>query len=205
MLALLVRRSGEVVSRDEIREHVWSGATFVDFSQSLNSCMRQIREALGDDAETPQYIQTLPRRGYRFLLPIESSQGDVAARVTRLNVLPLRILRPDPETDFLAFSPPDAVTSSLSGLDSLVVRSSIVAARFGSEPLDPKRIATEADVDVVLTGSLLRSGEQLRVSTQLTEVRARCVGHNRLRYRSATSSPSRTNSQPASSTPFHCR
>lgn len=172
VLALLVRHSGEVVTREEIREHVWSGGTFVDFSQSLNSCMRQIREALGDDAETPRYIQTLPRRGYRFLLPVESSQTGATAPVTRLIVLPFRILRPDPETDFLAFSLPDAVTSSLSGLDSLVVRSSIVASRFGSEPLDPKRIAAEADVDVVLTGSLLRSGEQLRVSTQLTEVPA---------------------------------
>ena len=170
VLALLVRRSGEVVTRDEIRQHVWTGDTFVDFSQSLNTCMRQIREALGDDAETPRYIQTLPRRGYRFLLPIEPSQATPADPVTRLIVLPFRILRPDPDTDFLAFSLPDAVTSSLSGLDALVVRSSIVASRFGSGPLDPKVIAAEADVDFVLTGSLLRSAEQLRVSTQLTEV-----------------------------------
>jgi DNA-binding winged helix-turn-helix (wHTH) protein len=159
VLALRVRRSGEVVTRDEIRQHVWTGDTFVDFSQSLNPCMRQIREALGDDAETPRYIQTLPRRGYRFLLPIEPSQATPADPATRLIVLPFRILRPDPDTDFLAFSLPDAVTSSLSGLDALVVRSSIVASRFGSWPLDPKVIAAEADVDFVLTGSLLRSAE----------------------------------------------
>jgi DNA-binding winged helix-turn-helix (wHTH) protein/tetratricopeptide (TPR) repeat protein len=170
VLALLVQRNGEVVSREEIRRQVWSGGTFVDFSQSLNFCIRQIREALGDEAETPRYIQTLPRRGYRFLLPVESPERGAAVPTTRLIVLPFRILRPDPETDFLAFGLPDAVTSSLSGLDSLVVRSSIVASRFGSDPLDPKRIATEADVNVVLTGSLLRSGERLRVSTQLTEV-----------------------------------
>ena len=170
VLALLVRHSGEVVTREEIRQQVWSGDTFVDFGQSLNFCIRQIREALGDDAETPQYIQTLPRRGYRFLLPVESGEAGLEAPVTRLIVLPFRMLRPDPETDFLAFSLPDAVTSSLSGLRSLVVRSSVVASRFGGEPLDPKKIAAEADVDVVLTGSLLRAGDQLRVSTQLTEV-----------------------------------
>jgi non-specific serine/threonine protein kinase len=94
---------------------------------------------------------------------------------TRLIALPFRILRTDDETDFLAFSLPDAITSSLSGLDSIVVRSSLVAAHFGSERLDVKRIAAEADVDVVLTGTLLRAGEQLRVCTQLVEASAGTV------------------------------
>jgi TolB-like protein len=81
-------------------------------------------------------------------------------------------LRSDPETEFLAFSLPDAITTSVSGLASLVVRSSIVASRFAGETPDLNKIAAEADVDVVLTGTLLRSGEQLRVSTQLTELPA---------------------------------
>jgi TolB-like protein len=80
--------------------------------------------------------------------------------------------RPDPEIEFLAFSLPDAMTNSLSGLESLVMRSSLVASRFAGVPVDPKAIAGDADVDVVLSGSLLRSGEQLRLSTQLTEVPA---------------------------------
>ncbi len=92
-----------------------------------------------------------------------------ARPVTRLIVLPFRILRPDAETDFLAFSLPDAITSSLGVLDSLVVRSSAAAGRFAGEAPDLKRIATEADVDAVLTGTLLRGGDQLRVSTQLVE------------------------------------
>jgi DNA-binding winged helix-turn-helix (wHTH) protein/tetratricopeptide (TPR) repeat protein len=169
VLALLARRSGEVVSRDEIRQQIWCGDTFVDFDQGLNFCIRQIREALGDDAETPRYVETLPRRGYRFLLPVETESGAAGAALTRLIVLPFRMLRPDPETDFLAFSVPDAITSSLSGLESMVVRSSLVASRFAGE-VDPKALATEADVDVVLSGTLLRSGDRLRVSAQLTEV-----------------------------------
>ncbi|HEV2983151.1 MAG TPA: winged helix-turn-helix domain-containing protein [Vicinamibacterales bacterium] len=171
VLTLLARRSGEVVSRDEMRQQIWCGDTFVDFDQGLNFCIRQIREALGDDADAPQYIETLPRRGYRFLLPLETESGaDVArAPLTRLIVLPFRMLRPDTEMDFLAFSVPDAITSSLAGLESMVVRSNIVASRFAGE-VDPKALATEADVDVVLSGSLLRSGDRLRVSTQLTEV-----------------------------------
>jgi len=92
-----------------------------------------------------------------------------ARPMTRLIVLPFRILRSDPETDFLAFSLPDAVTSSLSGLDSLIVRSSIVASRFAGGAQDLRTIADEAGVDIVLTGTLVRAGEQLRVSMQLVE------------------------------------
>jgi DNA-binding winged helix-turn-helix (wHTH) protein/tetratricopeptide (TPR) repeat protein len=172
VLALLASRSGEVVARNEIREQIWSGDTFVDFDQGLNFCIRQIREALDDDAEAPHFIETLPRRGYRFLVPIVGAAPAVAAPLARLIVLPFRMLRPDLETEFLAFSLPDAITASVSGLASLVVRSSIAASRFAGEPLDLKRIAEEADVDVVLSGTLLRAADQVRVSAQLTEVPA---------------------------------
>ena len=74
VLELLVRRSGEVVTRDEIRDHVWHGDTFVDFEQGLNFCIRQIREGLGDTADAPRFIETLPRRGYRFLMPVNASE-----------------------------------------------------------------------------------------------------------------------------------
>src|SRR5215469_167818 len=62
VLELLVRRSGEVVTRDEIRERIWREDTFVDFEQGLNFCIRQIREAIGDTAGAPHFIETLPRR-----------------------------------------------------------------------------------------------------------------------------------------------
>jgi serine/threonine protein kinase/tetratricopeptide (TPR) repeat protein len=88
---------------------------------------------------------------------------------TRLIVLPFRALRSDPETDFLGFSLPDAITTSLSGLQSVIVRSSATAARFGTDAPDIRVIATEAEVDLVLSGTLLRAGEQLRVNTQLVE------------------------------------
>src|SRR5215471_4160392 len=133
VLEFLVRHGGEVVTRAEIREHVWSGDTFVDFEQGLNFCIRQIREALGDSADAPQFIETLPRRGYRFLAPVKTAEPDQPARVSRLIVLPFKMLRPDPETEFLAFSLPDALTGLLSGLRSLVVRSSMAAARFAAD------------------------------------------------------------------------
>ena len=171
VLELLARHSGKVLTRNEIREHVWCGDTFVDFEQGLNFCIRQIREALGDHAEAPRFIETQPRRGYRFLMPVTDVSARQPVRVTRLIVLPFRMLRADPDTDFLAFSLPDALTLSLSGLTSLVVRSSMAAARFGgaADTADPKTIAAEADVDVIVTGTLLRAGDQVRVTSQLTD------------------------------------
>jgi eukaryotic-like serine/threonine-protein kinase len=93
----------------------------------------------------------------------------LARALTRLVVLPFRILRPDPETDFLAFSLPDAIATSLSRTSSLVVRSSATAARFAGEAPDLKALASEADVDRVVMGTLLRSGDQLRAVAQLVE------------------------------------
>jgi DNA-binding winged helix-turn-helix (wHTH) protein/tetratricopeptide (TPR) repeat protein len=169
VLELLARRAGEVVTRQEFRDHVWRGDTFVDFEQGLNFCVRQVREALGDTADAPRFIETLPRRGYRFLMPVRAAEREHSAKVTRLIVLPFTMLRPDADTDFLAFSLPDALTASLVGLESLVVRSSSAAARFVGDAADPKHVAREADVDVVVTGTLLRAGGEVRVTTQLTD------------------------------------
>ena len=100
VLELLTRRSGEVVTRAEIREHVWSGDTFVDFEQGLNFCIRQIREVLGDTADAPRFIETLPRRGYRFLMPVTPVPSAEPARVTRLGLQqgPRRAARADRRT-----------------------------------------------------------------------------------------------------------
>jgi len=98
---------------------------------------------------------------------VQSSGRTRASR--RLIVLPFRMLRPDSEIDFLAYSLPDAISTSLSGLESLVVRSSAaVAATTGATP-DFARIAADASVDAVVCGTLLRAGEQVRVTTQLVE------------------------------------
>ena len=99
----------------------------------------------------------------------DSGTGASAKALTRLIVLPFRILRQDPETDFLAFSLADALTSALSGLQSLVVRSSAAAARFAEGTPDLKMVAREAEVDVILLGTLMRAGGQVRVTSQLVD------------------------------------
>ncbi|CAN5723694.1 hypothetical protein BH18ACI5_BH18ACI5_14960 [soil metagenome] len=99
-----------------------------------------------------------------------STASNTIRSMTRLIVLPFRLLRSDPEIDFLAFSLSDALTTSLSGLGSLVVRSSLTASSVATDAIDLQTIAAKADVDAVLTGTLLRANDQLRVTTQLTEV-----------------------------------
>ena len=72
LLALLASRSGQVVAREDIQQQIWGDETYVDFEQGMNHCIKQIRNALSDSADTPLYIETIPRRGYRFLAPVVS-------------------------------------------------------------------------------------------------------------------------------------
>src|SRR5690242_3872193 len=72
MLAFLLERSGDVVTREELRERLWPSDTFVEFDDNLNSTVKRVREALGDTADRPRYIQTVPKRGYRFIPPVEA-------------------------------------------------------------------------------------------------------------------------------------
>jgi DNA-binding winged helix-turn-helix (wHTH) protein/TolB-like protein len=79
VLALLASRAGEVVSREELRQQIWNDGTFVDFERGLNFCISQIRTALNDSADSPRFIETLPRRGYRFIAPVNAIAATPAA------------------------------------------------------------------------------------------------------------------------------
>jgi eukaryotic-like serine/threonine-protein kinase len=96
----------------------------------------------------------------------------LARPLRRLAVLPFRLLRPDTDIDFLSFALADAVSASLAGLPGIVLRSSAAVSRFAADAAGLKALAKQADVDYALTGTLLRSGDQLRVSTQLVEAPA---------------------------------
>jgi DNA-binding winged helix-turn-helix (wHTH) protein len=75
LLWLLASNAGRLLSREEIRAALWAGDTHVDFDQAMNFAIRQVREALNDAAETPLYVQTVPKRGYRFIAPVETPQS----------------------------------------------------------------------------------------------------------------------------------
>jgi serine/threonine protein kinase/tetratricopeptide (TPR) repeat protein len=131
---------------------------------------RVIRRALAKRPEERPASADAMADELRAIRGVDAGNAAVLARpLTRLVVLPLRVLRPDPETDFLAFSLPDAIATSLSGIGSLIVRSSTTAARCAAETPDLKALAATADVDRVVIGTLLRSGDQVRVAVQLVE------------------------------------
>src|ERR1017187_947203 len=81
VLALLLERAGEVVTRDELRQKLWPADTFVDFDHSLNTAVNKLRETLGDSASSPRYIETLARRGYRFIAPVQNSMETAGAAI----------------------------------------------------------------------------------------------------------------------------
>jgi serine/threonine protein kinase/tetratricopeptide (TPR) repeat protein len=139
-------------------------------SPAVAALDRVIRRALAKKpSERPASAEAMAEelRGVRGMSGTETPA--LARAMTRIVVLPFRILRPDPETDFLAFSLPDAIATSLSRIKSLVVRSSAAAARFAGEAPDLRALAAEADVDRVLMGTLIRAGDQVQASTQLVE------------------------------------
>ena len=82
MLAMLLEHPGEVVTREALRERLWAANTFVDFDHGLNTATKKLRQALGDSAENPRFIETLARRGYRFIAP-----------VARCRTLPAQVLQ----------------------------------------------------------------------------------------------------------------
>ena len=98
VLILLLERAGEVVTREELQQKLWAGDTFVDFDHSLNTAINKVREALGDSASSPRYVETLARRGYRFIAPVQSLPP-----VSEISQ-PVPVTRPIPET-----APPPAV------------------------------------------------------------------------------------------------
>ncbi len=178
-LVALVERSGSTMTKDELLERVWSGSSVEE--NNLTQAISRLRKALNEGANGQQYILTIAGQGYRFVEDVRAVMPDADAPavhaidtqtrpVIRLMVLPFRILRPDVNTDFLAFSVPDAITSSLGGLESLVVRSSLAARRFAGEHLDFAAIQAEAAVDMILCGTMLRDGEELSVNAQLVKI-----------------------------------
>lgn len=177
-LLVLVQRSGQVVRKADLLQAVWPNS-FVE-ETGLTRNISLLRHALDDEAQA--VVATVARVGYRFMAPVAlvdddgaappaaAGDGEPARQLTRLLILPFRLLRDDPETGFLAFSVPDAVVNALAGLDSLVVRSSAAASRFAGDTPDLPQIAAQASVDAVVTGTLVRSGDRIRMTAQLLAV-----------------------------------
>jgi TolB-like protein/Flp pilus assembly protein TadD len=172
VLALLLAQPGQLVTRDELRQRLWPGDTFVDFDHSLNTAINKLREALGDSASRPHFIETLPRRGYRFVYPVEPAAGQPPRRKTAIAsiaVLPLANLSGDPAEEYFVDGMTDALITELAQIGLLRVISRTSVMRFKGVTRSLPEVARELNVEAVVEGSVTRSGDRVRISTQVIE------------------------------------
>ncbi|HYG99442.1 MAG TPA: winged helix-turn-helix domain-containing protein [Terriglobales bacterium] len=169
VLALLVRRPGDVVLREEFRRKLWPDDVFVDFEHSLNRSISKIRDALGDSAENPRFIQTLPGRGYRFIPRLHNEEP----RHCPLAVLPIENATGNPEHDYLADGITEALIDSFGRAFSDRVRITALASvlRFRRLLLPLPQIGEELAVELILAGRLRRTPDALRLRLELIDIR----------------------------------
>jgi TolB-like protein/Tfp pilus assembly protein PilF len=175
ILGLLLERPAEVVLREELRAKLWPEDTFVDFEHSLNAAVNKLREALDDDANNPRFIETVPRRGYRFIsaVGLHDSQNLLgewsSPRIQSLVVLPLENLSNDPEQEYFADGMTDQLITNLAQISALKVISRTSAMRYKGTKKSLPEIARELHVDAVVEGAVMWVGGRVRISAQLIE------------------------------------
>ena len=176
LLEALVERAGEVVSRDELYRRLWPSDTFVDFDRGLNNAANKLRTALGDSAEAPRFVETVGRRGYRFIGTLEAKEGPPQAsprvapparHIRSIAVLPLANLSSDPEQEYFSDGMTDLLISQIAGIQSLRVVSRQSTVRYKGSQTPMPVIARELGVDALIEGTIARSGGRVRINVQL--------------------------------------
>ncbi len=238
VLGILLENAGEVVTREELQSRIWLADTFVDFDHSLHNAIARLREVLDDSAENPRYIETLPRRGYRYIGPVEDAPAPPASveaagerdiprstqqsnllsvaeaakpesrtsvflragilcalvalalitwtlrrapaakpaataaiAIHSLAVLPLANLSGDPSEEFFSDGMTDQLITNLAKVGSLRVISRTSTTQYKGTRKSLPEIARELNVDAIVEGSVIRSGQRVRVTAQLLEAR----------------------------------
>jgi TolB-like protein/Tfp pilus assembly protein PilF len=188
ILAVMLERPAEVVTRDELRQRLWPEGTFVDFEHSLNAAIKRLRAALGDDADNPRFVETLHRRGYRFIAAVESEGQPVRhLRVVRppaskpatdsvnvrLVVLPFANLSNDPTQEYFSDGLTEEMITQIGrlcpGRLGVIARTSSML--FKRSAKSASEIGRELSVDYLLEGSVRGEGDRIRITAQLIETR----------------------------------
>jgi len=172
ILSALLERPREVVTREELRKKLWPGDTFVDFEQSLATAVKKLRRALGDSAAHPQFIETLPRRGYRFLGSLEA-KPDAAKPIVA--VLPFENRTGDAGQEYVSDGMTEEIIARLGRLNpqrlGVIARAS--AIRYKHTDKDVDQIGQELGADYLLKGSVRGAGQRLQVAAELIQVKDR--------------------------------
>lgn len=170
VLALLLERAGEVVSREELRSRLWPADISVEFETNLNTAVARLREALSDAADKPRFIETLPRRGYRFVADVVRTPVAPAVRL-RIAVLPFENLSGDPGQEYFVDGVTEELITQLAAVAParLGVIARTTAMHYRHTRKDVARVGRELNVDYVVEGSVRRTDDRVRISAQLVE------------------------------------
>lgn len=171
----LLEHAGEAVTREELQKRIWPADTFVDFDQGLNNAVKKLREALGDAAEKPRFIETLSKRGYRFIGEIKESPqisgalpGPLASPTAdSIAVLPFTSMSPDPADEFFADGMTEEIINALAQIDRLRVVARTSAFSFKGKHIDVRFVGKQLNVRTILLGSVRKAGNELRITAQL--------------------------------------
>ena len=169
LLLLLVERASDVVSREEIVGRLWGSGVFVDTEAGVNTAIRKVRRALGESAEHPAYISTVPGKGYRFIAPVIPV---AAARHATIAVLPFANLSGDPSHDYLADGLTEEAIAALGQVDpdrlNVVGRTSTL--RYRNSRTSLQELANELGASYVLESSIRAEDDWLRIASRLIRV-----------------------------------
>ena len=163
VLAALMERPGEIVTREELRRRLWTSDTFVDFEVALNSAVSRLRDALGDSANSPSFIETIPKRGYRFVGPL--------SRRPAVAVMPFVNQTGNVKDEYFSDGLTDELIRALSRVQGLRVTAGSIVFRFKGQRCDARQIGNELAVEAVLEGSVWRTGDLIRISVNLVGVK----------------------------------
>ncbi len=171
ILAALLARPGEVVTREELKQRVWPADTIVDFDRGVNRAIKKIRDALSDSTGKPRFIETLHRRGYRFIGSIEQrytgTETDRPEGIPSIGVLPFVSVDNNIETDYLGEGISETITNSLSKLSRLRVAPRTTMLRSRGLDLSPQNIGRESNIQHLLTGKIIQNAGTVRVQAEL--------------------------------------
>jgi TolB-like protein/Tfp pilus assembly protein PilF len=173
VLALLARNHGRLVHREEIRQAIWNADTFVHFDNGINFCMQQIRAALSEDPKRARYIETVPRRGYRFITFVQAGRSKERYYTEGCNcslaVMPFHNLGETTEQESFADGMTEVLTNELVklGLAKIVSRTTVMQYKRTCKSV--VQIAKELEVQALVTGTVLQAGQRIRVTSELVD------------------------------------
>jgi TolB-like protein/Tfp pilus assembly protein PilF len=175
LLTALLEHPGELLTRDDLRRRLWGDDVFVDFDNNLNTLVGRLREVLNDSAEHPRFIETLPKRGYRFIAKVRQAPplpAEVTGR-TRLLVLPFLNLSGDPGEEYFSDAVTDEVITAIAALlpEDLGVIARTTAMRYKGSRKNVEQIGRELAVDYIVEGGVRRAEGQVTLNIQLIQVK----------------------------------